>query len=153
VIFLLSCLFFLLRRWRPNRELGSTNVTAQAWKMCIITHSTRHHNLHSFSPLPPGRTTTAQGVNCRLFTAAVCVNPVGVHVAFMNKLVLGGFSSSTTVFPVIYHSASVSHTFITREWYNEPICVRSILELVSLYFYVKQWKMANVWYRDRHDWC
>jgi hypothetical protein len=67
------------------------------------------------------------------------LNPVAGHAAFMHKLALGRvFSSSTTVSPVIYHFTSVTYIFIKRGWCNEPICVRGILELVSLYFYVKQ---------------
>jgi hypothetical protein len=106
-----------------------------------VYYFTQHQTsqLHSFSPLPSRRTTTAQGINCRLFTAALCVKSRGSPRGIYEQIGPGGrFLFQHTVFPVIYHTTSVSYTFITRGWYNKPICVCSILELVSLYFYVKQ---------------
>jgi len=124
-------------KYRSRVHKRSSTSMKNVYYTYFIQHQTSQ--LAQILALPPGRTTTAQGINCRLFTAAVCIksrgSPCGIYEQTGSG---GGFSSSSTVFPVIYHSTSVPYTFITRGWYNELIGVRSILKLVSLYFYVKQ---------------
>jgi hypothetical protein len=100
---------FFLEMMTAKYRSRAHKRSSTSMKNVYYSYSTKRHNLHSFSPLPPGSTTTAQAINCRFFTA-FWVKSRGSHVAFMNKLALGEFSlpapqfSQSLITPPVFHT-------------------------------------------------